>query len=134
MNTLDDLADVPKGTVSYRIRQIIDTAATGFSAGYIDTVSAAVTSSCLSGITGVTLAPNPSHGALSIKVNTPTAVPNLSIRIFNSSGQLVIELKRSKAEGIGVFDVPVFNLASGKYYVSVYDDKKLIQTKELIKL
>lgn len=130
----DDLADVPKGTVSYRIRQIIDTAATGFSAGYIDTVATTVTSSCLSGFTGVSLAPNPSQGALSIKVNTPTAVPNLSIRIFNSSGQLVLELKRSKAEGIGVFDVPVFNLASGKYYVSVYDDKKLIQTKELIKL
>lgn len=131
---IDDLADVPKGTVSYRIRQIIDTAATGFSAGYIDTASAIVNSSCLSGSTGITLAPNPSYGVLSIKVNTPTAVPNLRIRIFNSSGQLVIELKRSKAEGIGFFDAPVFNLASGKYYVSVYDDKKLIETKELIKL
>ncbi len=131
---IDDLADVPKGTVSYRIRQIIDTAATGFSAGYIDTAAAAVNRSCLSGSTGITLAPNPSNGVLSIKVNTPTAVPNLSIRIFNSSGQLVLELKRSKAEGIGVFDAPVFNLASGKYYVGVYDDKKLIETKELIKL
>jgi serine protease AprX len=130
----DDLADVPKGTVSYRIRQIIDTAATTFSAGYIDTTAAAVNSPCLSGSTGITLAPNPSHGVLSIKVNTPTAVPNLSIRIFNSAGQLVIELKKSKAEGISVFDTPVFNLASGKYYVSVYDDKKLIETKELIKL
>lgn len=130
----DDLTDVSAGTVSYRIRQIIDTSAAGFTAGYIDTTSAISNTSCLSGVNGITLSPNPSNGALSIKVITQTASQNLTIRIHNVLGQLVVEQKKSKAAGISFFTVPVFQLATGKYYVSVYDDKKLVETKELIKL
>jgi serine protease AprX len=130
----DELGDVPKGTVTYRIRQIIDTSVNGFMADYIDTVSTSLTTSCLSGSNSIELAPNPTRGTLNVKVNTQTAITNLVIRVYNSLGQMVVDLKRSKAEGSVVFDVPVFKLPGGKYYLSVYDGKKLIETKELLKL
>jgi hypothetical protein len=130
----DDLTDAPSGTISYRIRQVIDTASQGFTADFIDTTSVSLSSSCLSGASGIALAPNPSRGALNIRVTTQNATQNLIIRISNSLGQIVAEIKKSKAEGVAFFDVPVFNLASGKYYVSVFDDKKLIETKQLVKL
>jgi hypothetical protein len=130
----DDLSDVPKGTVTYRIRQVIDTSASGFMADYIDTVSTSLATSCLSGSNSIELAPNPARGSLNVKVNTQTAITNLVIKVYNSLGQMVVDLKRSKAEGSVVFNVPVFKLPGGKYYVSVYDGKNLIETKELLKL
>ena len=130
----DDLEDVPQGTVQYRIRQVIDTSAGGFMADYIDTASTGINSPCLSGSNAITLAPNPAKEALTLKINTAAAVPDLLIRIYNSLGQTVVELKRSKAGGMAFFDVPVYTLSRGKYYLSVYDGKKLIGTKELIKL
>ena len=130
----DDLTDIPKGGLGYRIRQIIDTAATAFAGDYIDTASVAITSSCLSGTTAVSLWPNPSTGALQVKVNTPTAIQNLVISLYNPLGQRIAEIKKSKAEGAAIFDVPVYSLPAGKFYVSVYDSKALIETKELIRL
>lgn len=130
----DDLDDVPQGTVRYRIRQVIDTSAGGFMADYIDTASALINTPCLTGSTAITLAPNPAKDALTLKINTAAAVSDLVIRIYNSLGQTVVELKRSKAGGMAFFDMPVYTLSRGKYYVSVYDGKKLMATRELIKL
>lgn len=130
----DDLTDVPPGTVQYRIRQVIDTSAGGFAADYIDTASLSLTTSCLSGTNAITLVPNPSFGKLSLKLTTQAAISALYIRVFTASGQMVLELKKSKIAGAVVVDVPVYRLPSGKYYVSVYDGKKLIGTRELLKL
>jgi hypothetical protein len=130
----DDLTDAAAGQIAYRIRQVIDTSAAGFTADYIDTAFVTLNTSCLSGTNGVILLPNPSQGSLSVKVITQTPSQNITIAVFNSLGQKVIDVKKSKAAGIAFFDVPVFGLSKGKYYVSAYDDKKLIETKELIRL
>ena len=130
----DDLTDVSAGEIAYRIRQVIDTSATSFAADYIDTAFTTLNTSCLSGANGISLLPNPSQGSLAIKVITQTPSQNLIIKVFNSLGQTIIDLKKSKAAGIAFFDIPVFRLSKGKYYVSVYDNKKLVETKELIRL
>ncbi|HEU0112753.1 MAG TPA: S8 family serine peptidase [Flavisolibacter sp.] len=130
----DDLSDVPSGSVTYRIRQVIDTSSAGFSAGYIDTTSVALTSACLSGSSNLTLMPNPSQGSVKIKLTTQTASDQILIRVYNTTGQMVMEEKHSKPAGVAFYDLSLFHLAAGNYYVSVYDEKKLVQTRELVKL
>jgi serine protease AprX len=132
-NFSEDLKDLPSGTIIYRIRQVIDTNAAGFFADYIDTVSVVSNISCVTA-DQVSLLPNPSAGPLTIKISTLTEVPNLTIRIFNSKGQLATEMKRSQMAGTSFYELPVHHLAGGKYYVTVYKGQELFVTKELIKL
>ena len=122
-------------TVSYRVRQVIDTSAAGFTAVYLDTVSINLQNACIdAGLRDVLIFPNPATNGFSTRVTTPNA-SDIVIRVFASNGQLVAELKKSKLAGIMFFDsLSLWNLAKGKYYVSVYEENKLIATKELIKL
>jgi hypothetical protein len=46
----------------------------------------------------------------------------------------VASLRKTKPSGNYSFDIPVDNLAAGKYMLSFYNNDKLIATKELIKL
>lgn len=129
----DDLSDLPAGNISYRIRQVIDTSIAGFTADYIDTINVVSSTNCATG-TKVTLMPNPARGPVTIKISTLNDVPNLLVRMFNSKGQLVFEMKKSKTAGTAFYELPVSHLAAGKYYVSVYSGDELIDTNELIKL
>ena len=132
----DLLSGVSAGTIAYRIREIIDTSATGFTADYIDTVLVNVQGTCVNANeTEVTIAPNPTRNSMIIRVTTPTASSNIVIKFFNSEGQLMSSLNKSKLAGTAFFDnISLIRFAKGKYYVSVYDGKKRIATKELIKL
>ncbi len=131
----DGLNDaVPPGTLTYRIRQVIDTSSAGRFADYIDTVTIAWDKTCLPTTEMVVLQPNPARTNLGVKVTSITAIDNLRIRIFNGKGQLVADMKKNKGIGTTIFNVSVQQLASGKYYVSVYDSNRLMATKELIKL
>ena len=56
------------------------------------------------------------------------------IRIVNMEGQVVSVIQKSKSGGTTNFEIPVSHFAKGKYYVMVFNDGKLLQTKELIKL
>jgi hypothetical protein len=132
----DVLSGVNPGIVTYRIKQIVDTSVAGLTAIYIDTITVDLQSACIdANLTDVTLAPNPAKDNLTIRVTTPTASSNISIRIFNSNGQLVSSLNKSKAAGTAFFDnISLIRFSKGKYYVNVYDNNKLTATKELIKL
>lgn len=138
----DQLTNVLAGTHSYRIRQIIDTAVSTFSADYIDTVTINLTTNCTAtGVvpvadneTTILLSPNPAQNQLTVKITTPNAIQNLLIRIFNNKGQEVSVIKKSKTAGTATFDISLMRFAKGKYYVSVYNGNKLIGTKELVKL
>ena len=129
----DNLADLPAGTIVYRIRQVIDTNAAGFTADYIDTIQVSSSVSCVTA-DQVTLMPNPSIGLLTIKVSTLTEIPNRVIRVTNANGQLVAEMKRSQPVGTSFYDFPVIHLSSGVYYISIYKGNDLLITKELIRL
>jgi serine protease AprX len=138
----DSLVNIQAGNISYRIRQVIDTAATGLSADYIDTVTVNLSSSCITtGIdpvlnTGaeIILMPNPASDRFAVKITTTYSVKNLIINITNNKGQLISVIRNSKMPGTVSFELPSAYLASGKYYVSIYNGEKLIATKELIKL
>lgn len=132
----DILTGVSPGTITYRIRQMIDTSATGFTADYIDTVTINLQTACVdNNAIDVTLLPNPAKNFFIVRLTTPTASSKIVIRIFNSAGQLVQSLNKSKLAGTAYFDgISLLPLAKDKYYVSVYDGTKRIATKELIKL
>jgi serine protease AprX len=132
----DLLSGVNPGTISYRIRQVIDTSAAGLTSVYIDTVTVNLQAACVQAdVTEVVIAPNPAHDHLTVRVTTPDASSNIVIRIFNSTGQLMASLNKSKLAGTAFFEnISLVRFAKDKYYVSVYDNNKLIATKELIKL
>ena len=69
----DDLMDIPAGTVTYRIKQIVDSTSAGLVGGFIDTTSVDIPGNCSSGLNNFTIAPNPTKGPLTIRLTTPTA-------------------------------------------------------------
>lgn len=131
------------GTFSYRIKQIIDTAAATLTSVYIDTTNANVASPCVvtavvnPGSNGnyVAVRPNPSSGNTArLIVETNDAVSSMPVLIYNMSGILVYRTQQSKGSGKKVIDLPVSKLAKGKYFINVYDKNVLIGTAEFIRL
>ena len=99
---INTLATGSSGTFSYRIKQIIDTAAATFTAVYIDTTVANIASACV--VTGVvnpgtvgnyvTVRPNPSVGTTAtLIVETTDAVPAMPILVYNMNGRLVQRIR-----------------------------------------
>ncbi len=131
----DQLSGVPAGTVSYRIRQVIDTSSSGFHADYLDTIQVVLSSDCEFVVTEpVTLMPNPALNDFLVRVNLNASIQRLVIRLFNGKGQLVYESINNKGTGIASYNVPTYQLPKGKYYVMVLNDSKKITTLPLIKL
>jgi serine protease AprX len=132
----DVLSGVAPGVITYRIRQVLDTSVSGVTAIFIDNITVDLQAACIdANLVDVTIAPNPARNMLSIRVTTPGSSSNILIQIFNSNGQLMSSSNKSKAPGTAFFDdISLIRFAKGKYYVNVYDNKKLIATKELIKL
>lgn len=138
----DTLVNVQAGGISYRIRQVLDTASASFYGYYIDTVDVTLITSCITtGIDPVPgaesllrILPNPAHGQFTLQMKTPAPVAQLTINIVNAKGQLVASIRKTKPGGPASFDIPIHHLPGGKYFVSVYDNQKLLATRELIKL
>jgi serine protease AprX len=120
------------GLYSYRIRQVIDTSTNlGF---YIDTVSASLSAPCVAGGSDIILVQNPTRGRFSVKLNMPESIPDMTIRIVDESGKQVYKVKQPKPAGQFIFPITSLKLASGKYYVSVYNGKNLVGTVTLVRL
>jgi len=132
----DVLSGVAPGVITYRIRQILDTSVSALTAIFIDNITVDLQAACIdANLVDVTIAPNPARSMLSVRVTTPGSSSNILIQIFNSNGQLMSSSNKSKAPGTAFFDdFSLIRFAKGKYYVNVYDNNKLISTKELIKL
>ena len=138
----DTLINIQAGTVSYRIRQIIDTAAATFTAAYIDTVDLSLSSSCVAtglnpvnpNVGKIIIIPNPAQSHFTLRVETRYPVNNLQIHILDMRGRTVLQFVQSKPTGTSDFDLPISRLSKGKYIVSVYNATQLIASKELLKL
>ena len=138
----DTLISVQAGTVSYRIRQIVDSSASTFTASYIDTVNISLAASCIpTGVNPinpnaqkVTIIPNPAMNDFTLRVETIYPVTQLGIFVLDMEARIVLRFERSKATGLADFDLPIYRLARGKYVVAVYNGSQLIASKELIKL
>lgn len=139
----NDLTSGSIGNYSYRIRQIVDTAAASFYAGYIDTTNINIASACI--VTGTTnpnpngelvmVQPNPVAGStVTLIVETPYAVTNMPIAVYDTKGRLVIQLKESKGTGRKTIDLNISRLAKGEYYIRVFNNQKPVGTAGLLKL
>lgn len=139
----NDLTSGSSGNYSYRIRQVIDTATASFAAVYIDTTNITISTPCV--VTAVTdpnqaakmvyLQPNPVSGnTVTLVVETPQAIVNMPIAVFDAKGSLVLQLKESKGSGKKTIELPLQNLSKGKYYIKVLDGSRSVGTAELIRL
>ena len=140
---INTLTTGASGSFSYRIRQIMDTAAASFTAVYVDTTVANLASPCV--VTGVVnpgtinnyvvVRPNPSIGATAeLTVESTDAIQSMPILVYNMDGRLVQRLQESKGSGKKIIDLTVSKLAKGKYFINVYNKNVLIGTAEFIKL
>lgn len=131
----DDLDGLPAGNISYRVKQVLDTSASGYVAFYIDTLQVNTTGNCTSpGGKKIQVSPNPAHNFVKIRLVLPDAIQKLTLRIVNSAGQTVYRLRTQKSAGPADFDIPVQHLAAGKYFLSIYNDEQLIATEGFLKL
>ncbi len=139
----NDLTSGSVGVYSYRIRQIIDTSAAGFTAVYIDTASITLSSPCI--VTGTTdpgqtnrmvsVQPNPSHGSQAVlTVETPQAINNMTIMVVDTKGRLMVQLRSSKTSGKKNITLPVAGWSSGNYFIRVYDGQSLIGVATMVRL
>jgi serine protease AprX len=135
----DSLINVAAGTISYRIRQIIDTSATGLTADYIDTVTVSLANACTATPTTsntelIKVSPNPSNNIFNVQLLMQEATPNITVSLFNAEGQLVLRSIENKPAGAYIFSLKTSHLASGKYILTLHNSQGLIATKELLKL
>lgn len=132
----DDLTNVANGIIEYRLKQIIDTSVSGLTSIYLKTASASLISDC-SAVTEnkIYIIPNPtSNGQAKLIVETLYPVANMPIAIYDMKGSLLIRMNSSKPEGRTVIDLPVSNLAKGKYLIKVMNGNKPIGTAGLLNL
>ncbi len=134
---INDVTGLTTGNYSYRIRQIIDTAATSFTAIYIDTTNVNSPTNCVIVIPPepfkelITVQPNPvSNKNLTLIVETPFPINNMHINIYDSKGSLVLQLKDSKAVGKKIIEITMGKFAPGIYYIKFYNEKEVLGTVE----
>ncbi|HEV7783161.1 MAG TPA: S8 family serine peptidase [Chitinophagaceae bacterium] len=131
------------GTVSYRIRQVIDTAAASFTAVYIDTANVTIASGCFATGTGnpdpdkelVMVQPNPVSGSsVTLVIETGYAVTDMPVAVYDAKGRLMMQLKDAKGTGRKTIELNISRFSKGKYYIKVLNGLKTIGTAELLKL
>lgn len=130
--SLDSLG---KGQISYRIRQIMDTATASFTARYLDTVSVVVTDLCPPIQTNRTyISPNPSAANATLVMETVNSIPAFTIRVFDMSGRLCYQQQASKDAGRNTYNIPSQSFAKGQYMVQVVAGKEVIGQLSLLRL
>ena len=130
----DPLTDQPTGTVQYRVKQVIDTAAATLTSFYLDTATVNLQMACNSTAKPLLLFPNPARNNFMLQVNTTEVSDALLIQLRDASGKLVFEKMETKPASIAVYPLYIYHLPKGKYFVSVYSNKKRIATETLLKL
>ncbi len=130
----DPVNGIPPGTITYRIRQVLDSSRASFTDVYIDTIEVMLGTTCTSDITTVNVAPNPVAGNSLLIVESPEAVPLLSILIYNSAGKLMLRQRKSKPAGRAIFDLPSQKLSNGQYFIRVMNENKVLGKTQFLKL
>ncbi|MGB3005127.1 MAG: S8 family serine peptidase [Chitinophagaceae bacterium] len=140
---INTLSNIFVGTISYRIKQVIDTAVASFTFVYIDTATVSLSNACLATGSGniiandekVIIQPNPVSGSfVNLIVESSYPVTNMPVSVYNANGLLVLQQKERKATGKKVITLNIDRLSKGKYYIKVYNGQKSMGTAELIKL
>jgi hypothetical protein len=136
--TTDIINNSPAGTVSYRIRQVIDTSASGFDAYYID--SATVILSTATSVNDfninekkLQLYPNPAQSGITLKFTEQMPFEKLTVQVYNQNGQLVISEQHIKPSGDFIKTISLNKLQSGSYILVLLKDKQFLTSKEFVK-
>jgi hypothetical protein len=140
---VNNLTSGSSGNYSYRIRQIIDTAAASFSAAYIDTTTLAISTACI--VTGagnvnpskyiVSVQPNPSYSSTAnLVIETPNAISKMPVLVYDANGSLVMKLNEQKGSGKKTIQLSLEKLAKGKYFIRVFNGEQVLGATELIRL
>lgn len=129
----DDITGFQQGLFTYRIRQVVDSTATGVIAGYIDTISVTTATGCVNQSENIVLSPNPARNEVLLRYTSPEAVPELRLHVYNAMGQLVYSRKVNKPAGVSSFVIPVSHLAPGSYYLNLWQQDRKISTLEFVK-
>ncbi len=137
------LLNVNAGTVSYRIRQVIDTAAASFTALYIDSTEVTIAGCFPTGTNDPTaetdkffVQPNPVQGnaIATLVIETSYAIPQMQIVIHDMKGSRLLQLSSSKTSGRKTIELPIGKLPSGQYHISIYNGLQLAGRTTMIRL
>jgi serine protease AprX len=132
----DSSLTIADGTARYRIRQVLDTSAAGFTAFYIETVTVSVALGCTPVPTsekGVQIIPNPVGTSFHLKIESET-ISDLQFVLVNAIGQTVYTQHTAKPAGVSLFSIGTAGLAPGVYYLMLFNGGKRFVTKPFVKL
>ena len=133
----DDLSTESAGSISYRIRQVVDTATDSYADLFIgDPIVITHQATCSNYTTNsIRLAPNPvSASSVSVIFNTVAAITQINFLIYDMKGSLILQTTGAKAAGFYRKEINVNALVPGKYFVRVLDGQSPLVTLELLKL
>lgn len=139
---IDSTLNLAPGNVTYRIRQVIDTAAATFMADYIDSVNSVYNNTCtvtaidpvLAPEVTILVSPNPAHAQINVRLSTPFPIQKLGLFIVDGKGSLVLQQQAAKPSGTSTYTIPVQSLPKGKYYLRILNGEKQLATEAFMKL
>ena len=130
-NFSDDLsASEPGITIRYRIKMNIGTD----SSFYLDSAAIQYTERCYFYKDSITIAPNPVRDVLTVFIKKPFSPVNFSVTVHNMSGQNVYQLINQSVNSSRIFSIPMKQLSSGLYYVTLWVNNKKQLVKKIVKL
>ena len=132
----DPLLNLAEATISYRIRQVVDTAASSFTSLYLDTIRIATESCNLSGNdkNKVQVTPNPNNGEFSVRITDTQPVQQLKIVVFSMRGEAVASFTTTKPSGVVAYPFTLKGLQRGVYTVALYHDGRFVTSEKFTKL
>lgn len=138
---VDVLGNSPAGTVSYRIKQVIDTSTASFEEYAIDSATITLLSACsttnVNDLTNrsklIQLFPNPAQSTIALKFTEQSSITGITIQLFNAQSQLVLKQEYNKPTGTVTHTIPVAGLAKGNYVIVLLQNGKQYAVKEFVK-
>ena len=125
------------GTITYRIKQVIDTTTATFTEFAIDSATVNLLPTSLNDINNrskiIQLFPNPAQSILALKFNEERAISNMTIQIYNTEGQLVWKQDYNKPNGNSTQTITVSSLSKGNYIMVLLENGKQYAVKEFVK-
>lgn len=124
------------GTVSYTIGQTDYNVASGTNGNIIQGMQQPFEISEITGIgmKGIelfsTIYPNPSAGNLTLKIENPESYEQLSLRIYDVTGKVLIQERIFNTETT----VHLSNFANAKYFLKVINKGQELKTYQIIKI
>ena len=133
-NFTDPVLYLSSESVTYRIRQVIDSSVAGFTAAFIDTV-VYTTAGCNISVhdkNKVQVIPNPNAGSFSLRITDESVMDQLKIIVSDIRGRAVATYTYAKPAGMVLYPIQLQGLQNGAYNISLYNNNRLVTTERLV--